>query len=53
MSSQVCKDIELDAIGRQLNPTLPPDAFANWRRPCHGGVTLDAVPEQSWLLKPQ
>ena len=35
--------------GLSSNPTLPPDAFACWWRSC--GVTWDAVPEQSWLLK--
>ena len=31
------------------NPNLPTDALACWWRRC--GVTWDAVPEQSWLLK--
>ena len=31
------------------NPALPQDAFSCLWRPC--GVTWDAVPEQSWLLK--
>ena len=30
-------------------PTLPPDVFACWSLPC--GVTWDAVPKQSWLLR--
>ena len=38
---QVADDIELDNVGRQFE--------SNRWRPC--GVTWDAVPEQSWLLK--
>ena len=38
---QVGNDIELDTVGRQFEPY-------RWH-PC--GVTWDAVPEQSWLLK--
>ena len=44
------KDIKLDAVGRQFLP-VPPGAFAYWWRPC--GVTRDADPEKSWLLKLQ
>ena len=36
----VVVDIELDAVGRESNPTLTAGA------PC--GVTWDAVPRQSW-----
>ena len=47
MSSLVGKDLRSVATS---NPTLQPDAFACWWwRRC--GVTWDAVPERSWLLK--
>ena len=45
-----CPSRERHRIGCSRSPVrtlpLPPDAFACWWRPC--GVTLDAVPKQSW-----
>ena len=47
MSSQVGKG-QLDAVGRQYEPTLPPIAFARRQRLVEVVWAWDAVPEQSW-----
>ena len=51
MDSDICQDFMIIIMAMNLNPTLQPDAFACWWRPQACGVTWDAVPKQSWLLK--